>query len=245
MNTINNNMTIGEIVRNDFRTTEILNKYKIDYWCSGKITIDEACTKYNVGISELTAELEVVINSINTNTEHNFNDWELDYLIDYIINVHHKYVNENLPLISEITQKITSIYGENYPELILAAEKFELVEHELNGHMMKEEKILFPYIIQLYASSKNNKEAVYSPFGTVRNPIRMMEMEHENAVQLLKEIRDSLKNLESSFNDKPDLTYSINKFYEFEDDLHQHIHLENNILFPKSIELEKEMLGTN
>lgn len=242
---INSNKTIGEIVKDDFRTAEVFKKFNIDFCCGGKITIGEACANKNINKEELASALEDILNRPNGNTGQNFKDWEPDFLTNYIINVHHKYVNENLPLLYEFTQKIARVHGDRHPELLEVADKFSAVANELSNHMMKEERILFPYIIELYSSFKKKEDASPSPFGTVRNPIKMMEMEHETAGALLKEMREVTNNYTLPVDACNTYTVTFKKLDEFENDLHQHIHLENNILFPRAIQLEEEMIGVN
>lgn len=246
MNTlINSNKTIGEIVKDDYRTAEVFKKFNIDFCCGGKITIDQACANNSVDKDELASALDATLSKPAGNSGQNYKDWEPDFLTNYIINVHHKYVNENLPLLYEFTQKIARVHGGNHPELLQVAENFSAVAEELSAHMMKEERILFPYVIQLYSSYKKKEEATPSPFGTVRNPIRMMEMEHESAGALLKEMRQVTNNYALPVDACNTYTVTFKKLDEFENDLHQHIHLENNILFPRAIQLEEEMAGAN
>jgi len=235
------NMTIGEIVKENYQTAEIFKKYNIDFCCGGKATIDEVCSVNNISMDELTSALNKAESNSGSDTGKNFKDWEPDFLANYIINVHHKYVNENLPLLSEFTNKIANVHGERHPELLQIAELFKEISSELQQHMMKEENILFSYIISLYSAFKNKSQISPSPFGTVRNPIRMMEMEHENAGSLLKQIRELSGNYKLPEDACNTYTVTYKKLDEFENDLHQHIHLENNILFPRAIELEDDL----
>ncbi|GMU85027.1 MAG: iron-sulfur cluster repair di-iron protein [Ignavibacteriales bacterium] len=240
---LDSNKTIGQIVKDDFRTAEVFKKSGIDFCCGGKITIAEACEKHNLNKDELISSLEATLSRESGSNAQNFKDWEPDFLANYIVNVHHKYVNDNLSLLYEFTQKIAYVHGENHPELHKVAENYAAVAQELNNHMMKEERILFPYITQLYASYKKKEPAAESPFGSIRNPIRMMEMEHDNAGGLLKEMREITNNYTLPPGACNTYTVTFKKLDEFENDLHQHIHLENNILFPRAIEIEDEMQG--
>lgn len=232
------NMTIGEIVKDNYQTAEIFKKFNIDFCCGGKNTVDEVCSDNNVSKEKLLNDLNKAENNSESDTEKNFKDWEPDFLINYIINVHHKYVNENLPFLSEFTNKIAKVHGEHHPELQQIAEMFKDVSEELQQHMMKEEQILFPYIINLNDAFKNKTKPGPSPFGTIKNPIRMMETEHENAGSLLKQMREISSNYNLPEDACETYTVTYKKLDEFENDLHQHIHLENNILFPRAIELE-------
>lgn len=238
------NLTVGEIVKNNYQTAEIFKKYKIDFCCGGNKTIDEACSDKNISVDELTAALSERTNQ-SSGDNHNYKDWEPDFLADYIINVHHKYVKENIPLLSEFTNKISNVHGERHPELRKVASYFGEVAAELQHHMMKEERILFPYIIKLQEAFKNNAAIDPSPFGTVCNPIAMMEMEHESASNLLKQMREITNDYTLPEDACSTYTVTFKKLDEFENDLHLHIHLENNILFPKAIEMEEYMHGVN
>lgn len=241
--TIDPSITIGELVRDDHRTAEVFKKFNIDFCCGGKKTIEEICSTNNISIDELTNALSDTVNKGNVDKEHNFKEWELDYLANYIVNVHHKYVKENIPLLLEFTKKIAQVHGEGHCELLKIAELFNDVAEELGPHMMKEERILFPYISNLSESFRNKSTIGQSPFGRVSNPIGMMEMEHENVGNLTNNIRE----LSCNYKIPEDAcaTYSVTyqKLEEFENDLHVHIHLENNILFPKAIELEENLTG--
>ncbi|MES2287190.1 MAG: hemerythrin domain-containing protein [Bacteroidota bacterium] len=168
-------------------------------------------------------------------------DWDIASLTDHILNAHHKYVRQAIPIIYEYTQKVAVIHGEKYPEVIAIAEKFLIVTDELNRHICKEEEILFPYIKHLAIANSCGMKIEPSPFGTVESPINMMEQEHDTVGEIMEEI----KKLSNNYSPPSDAcsTYKLSylKLKEFDDDLHEHVHLENNILFPKTIELEKQL----
>lgn len=232
--------TIGDLVTNDFRKAEVFKKYGLDFCCGGKKTLTKACKEKGLDVVQIEKELHEI--DITTNTTHDYNTWDIGFLAEYILNTHHKYVKQAIPVIYEYTQKVASVHGENHPEAVKIAEKFLIIADELNRHMRKEEEILFPYIKQLAEAKNNGMKIGPSPFGTVGNPINLMEQEHE----LVGELFHDISELSSNYTPPADActTYKLSyaKLKEFEDDLHQHIHLENNILFPKAIELEKELL---
>lgn len=240
--TVLNNKSVGEIAIEDIRTTTVFGKYKIDFCCNGSDSLAEACKRANADIETVSSELHETMSKKSDDLNDNFNEWELDKLADYIVKVHHSYVAENIPVILEFTKKIANVHGENHPELKTIASHFQAVADELSGHMMKEERILFPHIHRLVDTQRSNSELTTSPFGTIRNPIRMMEMEHENAGNLLKEIRSFSNDYSVPADGCQTYKAAFFKLEEFEKDLHQHIHLENNILFPKSIELEEKLV---
>ncbi|HQO88177.1 MAG TPA: hemerythrin domain-containing protein, partial [Bacteroidia bacterium] len=170
------------------------------------------------------------------------NDWNLDFLADYIVNTHHTYVKNNLPEISGYAAKVARVHGSNHPELLRINQLVEAISSEFSSHLVKEEQVLFPYIKRM-VEAKNNKESVQqSSFGSVKGPINMMEIEHESAGKNMSEIRT----LSNDFTLPEDACASYSLLFrlleEFEEDLHTHVHLENNILFPKALALEKELV---
>lgn len=163
----------------------------------------------------------------------------LDELIDHVLSVHHKYMAENIPLLREYTAKIAEVHYDTNSELKDIYEIFLGVAEELEQHMMKEEHILFPYIKNMVNPGKHSEAGGCGSFGSVQNPIAMMEHEHKNAGEAFRKIRELTDNYVYPPHACNTYIVTFKKLEEFEDDLHKHIHLENNILFPKSIEMEK------
>jgi regulator of cell morphogenesis and NO signaling len=233
--------SIGELVSQDWRRAEVFKKYGIDYCCGGKRTIAEACDKIGIDTALIEADLQDIDNRKPDN-QNNFNRWDLDFLVDYIVRAHHKYVVEATPFLDELSTKVSRVHGENHPELSQIEKHTQAVIHELTLHMHKEEKVLFPYIKQLVEAKRTNTDLTPPFFGTVANPIRMMEDEHVSAGGGMEAIEE----LSDRFTPPADACMSYQvlfaKLREFQQDLHQHIHLENNILFPKAIKLEAELM---
>jgi len=231
--------TIGELVAKDFRKAEVFKKYNLDFCCGGKKTVAQACNEKKVDYMVVEKEL-TNLDSVIVNSSQKFDEWDLGFLVDYILNTHHEYVKKSIPLLLEYTSKVAKVHGSSHPEVIAIAQKFNEAADELSGHMCKEEQILFPYIKRLVLAKANKQKKPYTAFGTVRNPINMMEHEHDAVGDIFRAIRE----LSNDYTPPEDscATYKVSflKLKEFEDDLHQHIHLENNILFPKSIELENQ-----
>jgi regulator of cell morphogenesis and NO signaling len=235
------NTTIGEIVSKDFRKAEVFKKFGLDFCCGGKKTLEKACRDKGLDILEVKRELEQAEAKPQTGNQ-NFSEWELGFLSDYIVNTHHKYVENAMPVIFEYTQKVARVHGEKHPEAIEIANTFEEIMDEMTPHMMKEEQILFPYIKSL-SQAKNSGILPEAPFGTVQNPVRMMEHEHDAVGALMTKINTLTGNYTPPSDACTTYRLSFAKLQEFEADLHQHMHLENNILFPRAIQLEKEMRG--
>lgn len=168
---------------------------------------------------------------------YNYDNWALDFLIDHIENVHHTYVAESILL--EYAAKVADVHGQEHKEVIEINKLFAAVAQELTHHMMKEERILFPFVKELVEAQKKSMPFPQAHFGSVNNPIYMMEHEHENAGNIFKNIAVLSNNYTPPAGACNTFKTLYAKLQEFEQDLHQHIHLENNILFPKAIRLEQ------
>jgi regulator of cell morphogenesis and NO signaling len=230
--------TIGDFVAHDFRTAAIFTKYGIDFCCKGQRTIDEVCTKKNINEANLLNELNAVLATKN-DSGVDFNSWPLDLLIDYIEKTHHRFVEEKTPVLIQFLDKLCSVHGSNHPELFEITELFKGSAEELEPHMKKEELILFPFIKEMMNATKSHGSIGKPNFGTVKNPIATMMEEHNYEGERFKTIA-SLTNNYTPPEDACEtyrVTYAM--LQEFEQDLHKHIHLESNILFPKAKALEK------
>jgi len=236
-------LTIKQIVTNDFRTAVIFEKYSLDFCCGGGKTIDQACKEKAVNPEVVFDDLKGTLTS-SPEHESPFNSMGLDELIDHIVTTHHAYVRTAMPAIFTHTQKVASVHGANHPEVIAIAERFAVVAEELRKHMMKEEQVLFPYIKNLVRTKISGGKMARPPFGSAQNPIRMMEAEHQSAGNEMYEIRS----LSTSYTPPPDACTTFKVSYlelqQFELDLHNHVHLENNILFPKAIVLEQQVVAS-
>lgn len=233
--------TIGDIVREDIRAAKILKRNGIDFCCGGKKTLEKACEEKNVNIDTIQEELIDLMSRNNPFPEINPDKWKIDFLCDYIENLHHTYIKQNMPVISELAGKVARVHGEHVPELVKIKELWNEVVNELAPHMQKEEMVLFPYIKKMVAVSEGKAEHGIPYFATVKNPIAMMEKEHELAGALLEEIY--LLSNSFALPDWACNSYKLlyNSLAEFREDLHRHIHLENNILFPKAVLLEENL----
>lgn len=236
-------LTLSEIVTRDYKTAEIFEKYGLDFCCRGNKIISEACSEKGLDHEIIIDELKR-LNGNGKEVHFVFNDLDANILADYIVDKHHEYVRRMIPILIQHTQKVASVHGANHPEVIDIARHFSVVYKDLRQHMMKEEQMLFPYIKYLSKVQQNKTAAERPFFGTVKNPIKMMEAEHQNAGDEMAGIRK----LSGNYNPPEDAcnTYKICflELKEFEEDLHQHVHLENNILFPKAVELEETVFAS-
>jgi regulator of cell morphogenesis and NO signaling len=229
--------TIGDYVTENIKTAHVFKKHGIDFCCGGGITLEKACEQKGLNIQEMQQELEEA--NFQRGSSLNFNKWELSFLMDYIVNEHHTYVRESIPIIMEYAEKVVRVHGQNYPEVIKVYRIFSVVANELNAHLEKEEMVLFPFVKELELAKKKNRTPSMPPFGTIHNPIRMMEHEHENAGDAFKEISRLTNGYEPPMGACNTFRALYAKLQEFEEDLHQHVHLENNILHKKAALLER------
>lgn len=232
--------TIGEMVTKDYRKAQVFKKLGIDFCCGGKKNLDEVCYTKGIDVEVVKAELSAV-QSLEQVSSLAFDKWDIGFLSDYIINTHHTYVKENIPFISELANKVARVHGDIHPEVIKVAEIFSQIAKDLSLHLMKEENILFPFVKQLAEAGMTNKRITPAAFGTINNPTQIMEMEHEQAGEDLAAIRQVTNNYTLPADACTSFTILYKKLQEFENDLFTHVHLENNILFPKAIQLEKEL----
>lgn len=219
--------------------TRVFEKLGIDYCCGGGKSLADACASAKQPLESVMDSLQKAI--AESQRASTMTDWaqaRLAALITHIIEKHHAYTREELQRLEPLLAKVCKVHGQNHPELLQIQRLFGGLEQELTMHMMKEEQILFPYIVQMEEAVERGRPAPVSPFGTVQNPIRMMMMEHDSAGDALKQMRD----LSGGFTAPADGCISYQTLYrallDLEADLHQHIHLENNILFPRAERME-------
>jgi regulator of cell morphogenesis and NO signaling len=217
----------------------VFEKLGIDYCCGGKQTLEQACRAASIPLDEVLDALEVADPSAQAlPKDRNWQTAPLADLISHVKNTHHKYTRAEMARLGPLFDKVCSVHGERHPELLPLRATFRGLAQELTTHMMKEEMVLFPYIERMEESVIQKEPIVPPPFGTLRNPVSMMEHEHDAAGYALRALRAS----SNGYTAPPDACISYQTLYktlaEFEADLHQHIHLENNILFPRAIALE-------
>ena len=237
--TITKDNTVASIVTKNIKTAHIFKKHGIDFCCGGGISIEKACDKNDVSVDELMNDLSTM--DAPTDKSLDFDNWELDTLIDHIVSTHHNYVKESVQILSQYANKVAKVHGHHYEFLLEVNTLFHEVANELVSHMQKEEQVLFPYINKIVAAKRNQEANTPPAFGTVSNPIAMMEHEHESAGEVLRKISTLTSNYTTPSGACNTFKALYSKLEEFEQDLHQHIHLENNILHPKAIALEKSL----
>jgi regulator of cell morphogenesis and NO signaling len=233
---ITGNKTIGEIVAADFRTATVFENHGIDFCCGGKVPLSATCMEKGLDLAAITNELEAVQSEPAERTQ-NYASWSLSFLADYIINTHHAYLKENDEQIAAYARKIAGVHGAHHPEVIRIATIFEKIATDMVGHLKEEEEVFFPALKRADVAKIASATPDAEDRDTIRGSLLRLHREHEEIGAAVHEIR----HLSGEYAIPDDvcntfmLTYR--KLKEFEDDLHKHVHLENNILFPKASEL--------
>lgn len=232
--------TVRELATENPAATRVFEKLGIDYCCGGHQSLEQACEKANLSIDQVLDSIEMADQTTQAaQANRDWNKEPLSELIAHIKNAHHKFTREEVVRLSALLDKVGKVHGKNHPEVLEIRGVFAELAQELTTHLMKEEMVLFPYITRLEEAVIENEPVVPPPFGTVQNPIAMMEHEHDSAGNALRAMRQA----SSNYSAPEDACFSYRTLYStlaaFEADLHQHIHLENNILFPRAIAMEK------
>jgi len=229
-NQINIPLTIGEIVANDFRSASLFKEAGIDFCCGGNKSLSDACKEKGADESHLIQQLEILAQTPVSGAT-NFKEWNLSFLSDYIVNTHHKFVLKTLPELVFYTRKIADVHGDNHPELIKVASLFIQINEELLQHLKNEEEVLFPAI------KEAEKNASAEVKATIVSEITRMQGEHEFAGGAMDKINVLTNNYLIPVDACNTYRVSLKLLEQFEDDLHIHVHLENNILYPKALKL--------
>ena len=221
---------IGDIVTQDFRAAEVFKKAGIDFCCGGSQSLEDACRDKKLDVAEIESELSKLENS-EPGSSYKFNEWKLDFLCDYIVNTHHQTVMNLLPELTFYTQKIAEVHGDNHPELPEIANLFAQVDTELRQHLCNEEEVLFPAIREVLKTNSAESKA------TIISEITRMTGEHEFAGGAMDKINELSHRYVVPDDGCNTYRVAYKLLEQFEDDLHIHVHLENNILYPKAMEL--------
>lgn len=225
-------LTVGEIVAQDFRAASVFKEAGIDFCCGGKKSVAESCSEKGLDKELLLSKLEL-LKSSTVNKSQNFIEWSPVFLCDYIVNTHHKFVLKALPDLVQYTQKLADVHGSNHPELIEVADLFKQIDKELLQHLKNEEEVFFPSIKTFLAKGSIESQIV------VKSEMSRLKEEHEFAGGAMDKINVITNNYKVPADGCNTYKVGFKMLEEFEDDLHVHVHLENNVLFPKVNELIK------
>jgi regulator of cell morphogenesis and NO signaling len=231
------NLSLAEIITERPQAAALLEKYDLDFCCRGKLKLSDQI-KDQDKLAEVIKELEEVF-SDKKPLEVQYDQISLTELVDHILQKHHGYVKENLPVILEHLEKVAYKHDDSFPEMKKIAELFTEVKRDFEQHMMKEEIILFPRI-KVLEKLFNEKKTIIEKIS-IESPVRVMEAEHEAAGNLMEEIKNLSHNYTAPENACMTFRLSLDELKLFEKDLHQHVHLENNILFPKALKMQEEL----
>lgn len=232
--------SIGAIVAGDYRKSVVFKELGIDFSCGGKQTLNEVCEVNGLVEEDVNRRLSA-ISAIPASPGLNFQNWSISFLGKYVVQFHHQYIRNNTAFIIEMAQKTARLHGDKYPELNHILNVFESAGKQLTVNMLKEEQSLFPYITELGNAYKNGEHLNAAAFGSVTVPVYRMEAEHAKVVEDFRFIRELAHNYEVPNYVTHGFSILYKMLQEYENDLHLHLHLENNILFPKAIRMENEL----
>lgn len=232
--------TVGAVVASDYRIADVFSRYGIDYCCGGDQTVGQACAEK--GITPHTLREEIVQVTKSSGPAELYNQWALDFLADYIVYQHHAYTKNMIPRIAAMVEAVVAVHVEQHPELHAINANWQAVSGELVMHMQKEELMLFPYIKRLVRSEQEGTQIQPPKFGSAADLIQKMEDEHQSTGDQLR----ALEELSNGFTPPADACNTFEMLYfflkEFQEKTIEHVHLENNILFPKAIALEAQLM---
>jgi regulator of cell morphogenesis and NO signaling len=238
---INGDTIVGDIVKENYKTAQVFDKNNIDFCCGGATSLAQACEKSRTDIDSLLPELEVLIVLRDPDSTY-INSLDLDELCDYIEKRHHTYVSEHIPFLQQKLQKLCDVHGSHHPELFQIRELFEGAAGNLSAHMKKEELILFPFVRKMIKAKRDHVVQKFES-GEFRQTMETLDAEHQTEGERFEKISA----LSNAYTCPPDGCNTFKVAYQtlsdFEQDLHRHIHLENNVLFKKAQALEREMFS--
>ncbi len=241
---IQENDLVSDIVVNDYRTADVFRKYGINFCCGGKISLETACRAHDLDTFEMISELELATRKRYISPTISYDSWSISFLTEYINNVHHSYLKKALPEISDYLERFVKGHNKIFPYLNTLQADFMHLYNELIPHMETEEHVIFPYIRQIENAYQKDEPYAALLVRTLRKPVEnMMHHEHMLVSKTLLKFRDLTGNYALPVNACVNQKVTFLKLNELDNDLVQHMHLENNILFPKALSMEKELLA--
>jgi regulator of cell morphogenesis and NO signaling len=240
---INTSATVSEIVSNHYETADVFRSYGIDFCCGGKLPLKKVCEMNELDLDEIEKKLEASIRRIWIPATAKFQEWDIDFLTNYLVNIHHEYLRSTLPVAAEYLDRFVEGHRQKFPHLVELKKLFNEMAKDMMPHLMEEEEVIFPYIRHI-AHAYESKESYASLFvRTLRKPVEnMMKHEHECMARTLGRMRKLTDHYTPPSAACPNHIVTYKKLQEIDNDLVQHMHLENDILFPRAISMEKELL---
>lgn len=232
---------IGEVVAEDYRIASVFESLGIDFCCKGDRTINEVCEKQHIDSTRLLEDIKKMLQGPQIIAINDYNNWTLDKLAQHIEDRHHQYAERQIPVIKELLDEICTTHSKQHSDFFKIQALFNTSVGEFTMHMKREELLLFPFIKKMAMAKSNDREIASPHFGTVQNSVQKMMNEHDHEGERFRQINELTENytLPQGASEVYKICFATLK--EFEEDLHLHIHLENNILFPKAIELEQQL----
>jgi regulator of cell morphogenesis and NO signaling len=245
--TIDKDLTVHDIVSKDYRTADVFRKYGIEYCCGGKIPLQMACDNKGVDTDKVLKDLNEVTRDVRvSSSDLNYNDWDIDFLTDYIVNVHHQNIRRSLPQLKVHLDQFAEGHLKKFEYLAELQRSLNQFNKTVLVHMEQEEEIIFPYIRQIAHAYHSRASYASLLVRTLRKPVDdIMQHEHDVTARMLKHWRDLTNNYTTPSHACISHQVVFKKFREVDNDIVQHLHLENNFLFPKAISMEKELLHNN
>lgn len=228
--------TIGQYVAEDYRNAAVFEKYGIDFCCGGQVPLAAACREKGLAPASLEREIEAT-KSEPIDRSQNYGSWALPFLADYIVNTHHAYLNENTGQIAAYAHKIAEVHGGHHPEVIEIATIFDKIAADMVDHLREEEEVLFPTIKRIDAAQEAGTLPAAKDCEALNASLEKLHLEHEEIGDAVHQIRHLAKDYAVPEDVCNTFVVTYHKLKEFEDDLHKHVHLENNILFLKAAQL--------
>lgn len=234
--------SVGSIVKENFRTAKVFEKNGIDFCCAGAQTMEKACTDNKIDINILIADLQETMQESDPETEY-INRLSINELVEYILKRHHAYVKEETPELSYLVDKIANVHGDSHPELSTVKKEFDEAAIKLGSHLKDEEEKLFPYIKLLVESHESGKALVKDSDFSLHALLDGMMDEHTAEGDRFERLSKLTNDYAIPSDVCNTFLVTYNRLKAFQDDLHRHVHLENNLLYPKALELEKKLLN--
>lgn len=241
--TISGDALVSDIVKNDYRTADVFQKYGIDYCCGGKFPLRIACDMKGLTDGEIYRDLDKVTRDIQLSGLVDFSNWSIDFLIDYIINIHHSYLHTALPQLENYVSRFAEGHRKKYPELDEVCDTIKKLSGYMAVHLREEEETIFPYIRQIGHAYASNEMYASLLVRTLRKPVEdVMHHEHQMVFNSIAKLRQLTDNYTVPENSCVSHKVSFHKLKEMDNNMAQHVHLENDVLFPRAIAMEKELL---
>ena len=241
--TINEDSIVSEIVKHNYRTADVFRRHNIEYCCSGRWPLETVCDNTGIDFDELKKELDAAGRTVQVSHDLPYHTWNVDFLTGYIINVHHYYLRNSMPVTGDIVKHFAEGHEKKYPYMQEVYRLFEKLREDLMPHIGYEEEIIFPYICQVVHAHENNDSYAKLLVKTLRKPLdAMLQHEHNLLEAPVFKIRELTNNYIVPEGSCVSHKVALLRLKELDNDLMQHMYLENEVLFPKALNIEKELL---